>query len=94
MKFENIVYCTSLKSRFLGLMFKKNISEMCFPKCHAVHTFFMKKNIDIVMTDKENKIIAIYKNVSKNKIISNKKAYNVYELPINKYKVKLGMKIT
>ena len=49
----------------------------------------MKKNIDVVMTDKNNKAVAIYKDVSKNKIISNKKAYNTLELPTNKYKVKL-----
>ena len=41
------------------------------------------------MTDKSNKVIAIYKNVGKNKIISNKKAYNTLELPVNMYKIKL-----
>ena len=45
------------------------------------------------MTNKENIVIAIYKNVPKNKIIINRKAYNTYELPVDKYKIKLNDKI-
>ena len=74
-------------------MFKEEITPICFPKCHSIHTFFMKKNIDVVMTDRDNKIIAIYRNVPKNKIIINRKAYNTYELPTDKYKIKLNDKI-
>ena len=77
----------------MGLMFKKDITPICFPKCKSIHTFFMRQNIDVVMTDKESKVIAIYKNVSKNKIIMNRKAYNTYELPVDKYKIKLNDKI-
>lgn len=94
MRLDSVKICTNFKDRFFGLMFKKDIKELCFPKCRAVHTFFMKKNIDIIACDKNNKIIAIYKNVSKNKIIYNKNAYYIYELPKDKYKLKLGLKIT
>lgn len=90
MHIANLKYCTSFKDRLLGLMFKDDITPLCFPKCRSIHTFFMKKNIDVIMVDKNNKVIAIYKNVSKNKIIYNKKAYYVYELPINKYNIKIN----
>ena len=71
-------------------MFTKKIDHaLLFSKCNSIHTFFMKANIDVIMTDKSNKVIAIYKNVGKNKIISNKKAYNTLELPVNMYKIKL-----
>lgn len=82
--------CIKFKDRFIGLMFKKNITPYYFPHCNSIHTFFMKANIDVIMTDKNNKVIAIYNDVSKNKIIINKKAYNTLELPSSKYKIKLG----
>jgi len=83
-------YCYKFKERLLGLMFRQEIKELCFPNCRSVHTFFMKKNIDIILADKANKVIAIYKNVPKNKIIYNKKAYYIFELPTNKYKIELS----
>ena len=71
-------------------MFKEDIIPLCFPKCKSIHTFFMKKNIDVVITDINHKVIAIYKNIPKNKIIFNKNAYYIYELPINEYKIELN----
>ena len=81
----NLKYANKFIDRFKGLMFKKDITPICFPRCKSIHTFFMKKNIDVIISDKNNKVIAIYKNVGKNKIIINKKAYYIYELPINTY---------
>ena len=71
--------------RFKGFMFKKNIDYgLCFPKCNSIHTFFMKDNIDVYMTDKNNKVLYIYKNLGKNKIIFPKKnIYYTYEVPVN-----------
>lgn len=89
-----IKLCKSFKDRLFGLMFKKNITPLCFPKCRSIHTFFMKQNIDIIMCDKNNIVIGVYKNTPKNKIIINKKAYYTYELPINKYDIKLTDKIS
>ena len=83
-------YCTNFKDRLLGLMFKKNIVPLCFPKCHAVHTFFMLKPIDIFMTDENHKIIKIYKHAKKRRIYSCKDAYYIYEFPIDYINKKLG----
>ena len=71
--------------RFKGFMFKKNINyALCFPMCNSIHTFFMKEMIDVFMTDKNNKIIYIYRHLKKNKIILPKKnVYYVYEFPID-----------
>lgn len=83
--------------RLKGFMFKRNIDYcLCFPKCNSIHTFFMKENIDVIMTDKNNVILKIEKNVKKNKIIKHKDAYYTYELPantINTYKVNDKLKI-
>ena len=85
-----VKYCTKFKDRLLGLMFKNDITPMCFPKCHGIHTFFMKKPIDVIMADKNKKVIKIYKNIGKNKILYNKNAYYIYELPVNFKKINLG----
>lgn len=81
----NIFILTNFFQRFKGFMFKKNIDyALCFPKCNSIHTFFMKEKIDVFMADKDNKVIFIYKNLKKNKIILPKKhVYYTYELPIN-----------
>ena len=90
MSIDNVKYCYSFKDRFLGLMFKHEISNLCFPKCKSIHTFFMFENIDVIFTDKNKKVIKIYKNVKPNRIIIDKNAYYVYELKKDTYKIKLG----
>ena len=71
------------KDRLLGFMFKKNINHgLLFKKCRSIHTFFMKENIDVILTDKNGAIIKIYYNLKPNRIILPKKnVYYTYELP-------------
>lgn len=83
--------------RFFGLMGKKNIKTgIYFPKCNSIHTFFMKEEIDVIMTDKNMKIVLTKENVKKNKIIYKKEAYHTIELPKNiiNNKLKLGETLT
>ena len=93
----NLKKATTFKKRLLGLMFKTNIQEGLVFKTKAIHTFFMKENIDICITDKDNNIIYLKENLSKNKVILPiKKGKYVYEFPINtisKYNLKLNDKI-
>lgn len=83
---QNILYdihtCTKFKERFFGLMGKKRITPLCFPHCNAIHTFFMRKKIDVVMTDKEGKILYLYPSLSPWKcILPKKKVFFTYEFP-------------
>lgn len=73
----------SFKDRFLGLMFKKNITYgLLFKNCKSIHTFFMKEEIDVVATDKNDNIIKTYKNVKPWKILfAPKGTKKIYELP-------------
>ena len=89
-KEESIYICNSFKTRFLGLMGKNNISDIyVFPKCNSIHTFFMKEDIDVVMLDKNGKILKIYNNLQPWKIILPKKnVYYTIELPKNTLKEK------
>lgn len=85
--------CTTFKDRLIGFMFNKKtiIRGKRFPRCSSIHTFFMFQSIDVVMADKNNKIIKIYQNLKPNRIIfPNKKIYYVYELPLGSTK---GFKI-
>lgn len=81
--------CTKFKNKLLGFMFKKNINYVLRFKCKAIHTFFMREEIDVIITNKNNKVIYIYNNLKKNKIIIKKNAYYFYELPsnFNTYKI-------
>ena len=74
----------SFKKKFLGLMGKKNIQKgIIFFNTGSIHTFFMKENIDVIMLDKEKKVIYIKKDLMKNKIIIKPKAKYTIELPQN-----------
>ena len=87
--------CTNLFNRFTGLMFKKEIKGiLCFPKCNSIHTFFMFKSIDVIMTDKSGKILYIFKNIKPWRIILPKKnVYYTFELKPNYINFKLNEKI-
>ena len=80
----NVDVADTFFKKLKGLMGKKNIQRgLIFPRTSSIHTFFMKENIDIIMLDKNKKIIYIKRNLKKNKIIIKKKAYYTIELPFN-----------
>ena len=86
--------CKTHFEKFKGLMFKKDFDYALKLRCNGIHTFFMKKNIDVILTDKDNKILKIYYNVKPNHIIGPKKnVYYTYEFPINSHKYQIGDKI-
>ncbi len=86
-KIEIDVY-SSFIQKAIGLIGKKNIKKgIVLPHCNSIHTFFMKENIDIVMTDRHYKVLYYYKNLKKNKmILPKKKVYYTFELPKNTIK--------
>ena len=93
----NVKLCSHFKDRLLGLMFKKEKLDycLCFPKCNSIHTFFMKQNIDVFMTDKNNKVIYIIKNLKPWKLILPKKnVYYTYEFSTGLVDYKIGNIIT
>ncbi len=75
-----------------GLMFIKEFNYILKFKTNGIHTFFMKTNIDVILTDKEDKILYIYRNLKPNKIILPKrKVKYTYEMPVNYIKnIKIG----
>ncbi|MBE6161858.1 MAG: DUF192 domain-containing protein [Firmicutes bacterium] len=81
----NIKEAITFNERLNGLIGKTNIDYgMLFRKCNSIHTFFMKEDIDIIGLDKDDKIIYIYENLGKNRIIKVNNKINetsILELP-------------
>lgn len=79
----------------MGFMGKKNISSaLLFNKCNSIHTFFMRENIDVIMCDKNNKVLFYYRNLGKNKVILPKKGVRkVFETPGNYFNIVIGKKM-
>ena len=86
-KYLEIIEAKTFSKRLIGLMGKENIDYgMLFKKCHTIHTYFMKENIDVVGLNEDNQIIYIYRDVPKNKIVKvseNAKKTSILELPKN-----------
>lgn len=77
--------CNTFFQRLIGFMFQKKKIQTgkCFPHCNSIHTFFMFQKIDLILCDHELKIISIYKNFSKNRILwPVRNAWYVFELPL------------
>ena len=87
--------CKSFFDRLKGFMFTKKIdSALLFNKCNAIHTFFMRCNIDVIMCNQDNVILYYYHNLGKNRIILPKKnVCKVIELPVDYFSIKTNEKI-
>ena len=90
----NLVIAKSFFKKLMGLMFKKEINEyLVFFHCSSIHTFFMKKNIDVIFFDKNKKLLEVHKNIKKNKILICKKAYYTVEIESNKINLDGNIKL-
>lgn len=77
--------------RLIGLSFKKNIKHsLLIPKCSAIHTFFMREEIDIIVLNNKNVVIKMFRNVKRNKVIKVK--YNNNEVNILEVSSKFDFK--
>ena len=78
----NIKTCTSFKDRLIGFCFKKEKLGygLLFSNCNSIHTCFCFQNLDVVLTDKSDNVLYVYKSVKPWRFILPKKnVYNVYE---------------
>ena len=84
---EEIKFCDTFLTKFLGLMFrKKQKLHFKFKKDvkHSIHTFFVFFPIDITFLDKNNKVIEVRKNLKPFSIYFPKNKYNSFvESPHN-----------
>lgn len=69
---DNVEVADNFVKRTFGLIPRKSIAEgeaLVIKPCSSIHTFFMKFPIDVLFVDKNNKIVALYENVKKNRIL-------------------------
>lgn len=79
----------TFSKKLKGLMFKKDkITEgYLFKKTNGIHTFFMRQNIDVILLNKDLKVLYIKENMHPNRILLPKKnVYYTLELPEYKSK--------
>ena len=88
----NLVECKNFYSRFMGFMFKKNIDKaLLFKNCNSIHTCFMRNSIDVIMCNKDYKVIKYYPKFGKWKfILPNKDVYLTIETPSLYFDIKPG----
>ena len=82
----------NIKLDFTAKLKVKEFNYILKFKTNGIHTFFMKTNIDVILTDKNQKVLYIYKKLKPNKIILPKrKVKYTYEMPVNYIKnIKIG----
>lgn len=64
---NNVKMAENFFTRSVGLLTKKSLSEgegLIIKPCCSIHTFFMKFNIDVLLINKKNEVIALYENVA------------------------------
>lgn len=84
---------TTLMDRIKSFRFKLDEINygLCFPKKRKINTYFYCQKVDIIMTDKDNKILNIFLGVNpEEKVKGNKKVYFTYVFPqnvLNQYEI-------
>ena len=85
---------TNLKEKIQGLIGKDKPQALMIRTRFGLHTFGLKFPIDVAILNKDNKVVAIKKNLVPNKIfVWNPKYGKVIELPsgtIEKKKIKIN----
>ena len=80
---EHLTQAQGLK-RLKGLIGRKDLgsSEGLFiPQCPSIHTFFMNFPIDVIFTDRDLKILKLFKNLPPNRMVfGGLKSRNTFEL--------------
>lgn len=85
----------SFKDNFLGLMGKTNFNYGIIFRCNGIHTFFMKEKIDVLLLDRNYKVLYVIEALGKNRIVLPKRhVYYTIELPVNSIKkIRIGEKV-
>lgn len=88
----------SWKGKICGNIGKKEIESIYFETRWGIHTFGLRKPIDVVILDTHNQIRVLKQNLKPNRIFFwNPRYYQIIELPkgyILKNGIKVGRKIT
>lgn len=77
-----VTVARTLPARTIGLIGRTRAAPMLFPKCHSIHTFFMRFPVDILCLDRNDRIIKSMPGVKPWRVVSGgRRAASVLELP-------------
>src|SRR5579864_1918382 len=79
---ENVIVPTSLLDQSLGLLKHNTPVAMLLKTRYGIHTFGMRYSIDLLILDKQNRIVVMKENLKPNNVfVWNIKYETVLELP-------------
>lgn len=88
---------TKFLDRLIGLRFYFQTLDfaMKYPKKKRINTYFFFQKVDVILTDKDEKIIYMIENCpTEKKIRRKRKVYNIYFVPLGTVKnLKVGDKL-
>jgi uncharacterized membrane protein (UPF0127 family) len=92
---EHVPVATRFRERAWGLIGRTRNEELflLIPNCASIHTFAMRKAIDVVFLDEENRVVAIHPSIVPWRVcIGPRSARATLELP-GGHAAQLGMSI-
>jgi uncharacterized membrane protein (UPF0127 family) len=88
---NNLKIAKNFYQNLLGLLKEKEGTAMLFKTRFGIHTFFMKYPIDVIVLNKNNKVIQIKKNLKPNNLFIWSPQYaKIIEIPSANYEIKVG----
>lgn len=91
---NNLKIAASLIDVSLGLLKEPKGTAMLFKTRWGIHTFFMKYPINVVILDKNMRVVQIKQNLKPNRIFFWNPIYSdIIELPLNKFNIRNGDKL-
>lgn len=95
---KNAIEAKSLMDQTLGLLKYKTPTAMLIKTRFGIHTFFMKNPIDVIVLDKQNRVVKIKENLKPNQLFFwNPKYETIVELPVSvieESQTQIGNKVT
>lgn len=87
---KNAKLATSFIDKSLGLIINKDYDAIIFETRFGIHTFGMKKEIDIVVLDNKNRVVRIKDNLKPNRFFFWNLKFNTVTEFRKKVRIKVG----
>ncbi len=86
-----VKYLKTFQEKSKGLIGLTKFTPVFFKTRFGIHTYGMKVPIDVLILDRQNKVIKIKKNLKPGRVFFwNPGYFNVVEMPVDYSKVKIG----
>lgn len=77
-----VTVARSFLARTIGLIGRSWVIPMLFPRCHSIHTFFMRFPVDIACLDLNHRVIRVMPGVRPWRVVAGgRRTHSILELP-------------